>query len=97
MVELAADTEVSISPDVVSRTVAGEVLILDMASGTYHGLDPVGSRIWELIEERRTVGAILTAMVAEFDVDSNRARFDLHRLLGEMAGKGLVRLGHAAP
>jgi hypothetical protein len=94
--DFATDTTITISPDVVSRTVAGEVLILNLATGDYHGLDPIGSRIWDLIAERRAFGAIAEAIVAEYDVDPERAKSDLARLLGEMAHKGLVRIDDAA-
>ena len=31
-----------------------ETVILDLASGTYYGLDPVGARIWQLMAEGQT-------------------------------------------
>jgi hypothetical protein len=84
------DTSVRLLPDVASRVVAGEALIVDLRSGHYFGLDPVGTRIWELIADRGTFGGILEGIVAEFDVEPERARADLERLLGEMEEKGLV-------
>jgi hypothetical protein len=84
------DTPVRLLPDVASRVVAGEALIVDLRSGHYFGLDPVGTRIWELIADRGTFGGILEGVTAEFDVDPERARADLERLLGEMEEKGLV-------
>jgi hypothetical protein len=47
-------TPVRLLPDVVSRVVAGEVLVVDLKSGHYLDLDPVGTRIWELISDGRT-------------------------------------------
>lgn len=90
--EFTRDTVVAIAPDVVSRSIAGEVLILNLASGTYLGLDPVGSRIWELIPEKHTFGNILEVIVAEYDVQSARAQVDLARLVSEMLDQGLVRI-----
>ena len=77
-------TPVRLLPDVVSRVVSGEVLIVDLKSGHYFGLDPVGTRIWELIAEKGTFGGILEGIVAEFDVEPGRAE------------KGLVRAGDDA-
>ena len=34
--------KVGIPPQVMARTVGDETVILDLASGTYFGLDPVG-------------------------------------------------------
>ena len=37
--------KVYISPQAMARTVGDETVILDLASGTYFGLDPVGARM----------------------------------------------------
>ena len=39
-----------IPEDVVHRMVGDEAVLLQLDSGVYYGLDPVGSRIWELLE-----------------------------------------------
>jgi len=37
---------VTVPPHVIARRVGEDTVILDLASGTYFGLDPVGARIW---------------------------------------------------
>lgn len=86
-------TPVRRPPDVVARVVAGEALIVDLKSGHYFGLDPVGTRILELISEKGTFGGILEGVLAEFEVEPDRARADLERLLGQMVERGLVVAG----
>jgi hypothetical protein len=39
--------------DQVSSDLGGEVAILDLKAGVYYGLDTVGARIWNLIQEPR--------------------------------------------
>ena len=41
--------------DQVSCDLAGEAAILNIKSGVYYGLDPVGARIWSLVQEPRKV------------------------------------------
>lgn len=93
MTPFADSTALSRSPDAVSRVVAGEALIVDLVSGHYFGLDPVGTRVWELIPEKGTVGAVLAGILGEFEVGEAQARADLERLLAELLEKGLVRVG----
>jgi hypothetical protein len=88
-------TPVRRSPDAVSRVVAGEAIIVDMKSGQYFGLDAVGTRIWELIAEKGTVGGVHGAMLAEFEVEPDRLREDLERLLQVLSEKGLARVDPA--
>ena len=93
MTPFADSTALARSPDVVYRVVAGEALIVDLNSGHYFGLDPVGTRVWELISEKGTVGGVLAGILGEFEVGEAQARADLERLLAELGEKGLVRVG----
>jgi len=81
---------VSIPPQVMARTVGEETVLLDLASGTYFGLDPVGTRIWQLLSEGKTVAAVCDNMLIEFDVTRDTLEADVMRLLGELRDKGLV-------
>ena len=45
--------------DVVFRNVDGETVILSIGSGLYFGLTPEGTRIWELLDQGLSLGAIL--------------------------------------
>ena len=38
-------------------------VILDLASGTYYGLDPVGARMWQLMADGQTLAAICDTMI----------------------------------
>ena len=39
---------VLVSSQVVAREVGNETVLLDLESGTYYGLDPIGARMWNL-------------------------------------------------
>lgn len=81
---------VSIPPQVMARTVGDETVILDLASGTYFGLDPVGARIWALIGEGKTLVAICTTMLEEYEVEREQLEADVLRLVAELVERGLV-------
>ena len=67
--------KVTIPPQVMARTVGTETVILDLLSGTYFGLDPVGARIWQLLDEGKTLAEVCEAMHQSHDV----ARADIER------------------
>jgi hypothetical protein len=73
----------TIPAQVMARQVGDETVILDLGSGTYFGLDPVGARIWQLIGEGKTLGEICDTMLDEYDV----AREALERDVVELADK----------
>lgn len=66
---IAADSKVRRNPDVVARNLAdGEGgVLLHLQSGQYHGLNPVGLAIWELIADQRTVRDVVAALRAQVE------------------------------
>ncbi len=74
----------------VSCDLAGETAILDLKSGQYYGLNPVGARIWALIQESKSVTEVLNIILDEYDVETSSCERDLFALLEELQGKGLV-------
>ena len=76
----------------VSAELAGEAVILNPDSGMYYGLNEVGARIWELIQEPKTVSQIRDAIVAEYEVEPERCESDILGLLQDLAAKELVEV-----
>ena len=76
----------------LSTTLDGESVILHQDSGTYYGLNEVGTFIWDLLQEPHSVDNICSEVVAEYDVTRERCRSDVEKLLADLADKGLVRL-----
>jgi hypothetical protein len=83
---------VAIPPHIAVRELEGEAVLLDLNTGTYFGLDPVGTRIWQLLGERGRIGSVRAALVDEYEVTRDGATNDLLRLVDELAAHGLVEL-----
>ena len=77
-------------PDVVSRVLDGEAVLLDLASGKYLGLNGVATRAWELIAAGKTLGEIRAALLDEFDVTRDVLDRDLAELLEAMRARQLI-------
>lgn len=76
---------------VVAREVAGEMVIVDMQSGMYHGLNPVGVMIWEALDGDRTLGDITTMLAGEFpEVSADTIEADTLSLLQALLDHELV-------
>ena len=70
----------------------GEAVILNLKSGLYHGLNPVGARVWELVQKPTKVNAILEKLTLEYDVDAQTCTRDLLAVLEDMLGAGLIEV-----
>lgn len=85
-------TIVVATKDQVSCDLAGEAAILNIKNGVYYGLDPVGARIWNLVQEPRAVADIQNAMASEYDVEPERCASDLVGLLEKLLAEGLIEV-----
>ena len=90
--ELSLRHSITVAPDIVFREVDGEAVILNLETGLYFGLDQVGTRIWQLIQEHGSLQKVFETMSDEFDVGPDALERDLLGLMGELCGKGLVRV-----
>jgi hypothetical protein len=84
------DDVVCLSPSQISRRLGEEVAILHMDKAAYYGLDPVGGRIWALIEKPVAVRKVLETMLGEYEVDAETAERDLLEIVGQLIDAGLV-------
>ncbi|AWW72917.1 PqqD family protein [Erythrobacter sp. KY5] len=81
----------AVSADVVAREVGGELVLLDLSSGQYFGLDPVGGRIWELLAEGpRELAQLCDSVEAEFDAPRDRIEADLLSLAKQLKDQDLI-------
>lgn len=76
--------------DKISTELDGETVILDIPSGMYSSLDPVGTTIWNLLETpvafRTIVGEILNA----YDVSEEQCITDVLDFLHNLSERGLI-------
>lgn len=85
------DTIVAIR-DQVSCDLADEAVVLSLKDGVYYGLNPVAARVWELIQEPRSLREIRDRLLEEFDVEDGACTQDLLALLVQLREWNLVEL-----
>lgn len=85
------------SQSVVARVVAGETLVVpvrarvgDLAS--IYSFNGVGTLIWKLLEQPKTVPELVAAVVDEYQVEPAQAEQDVANFVAEMESVGLVEL-----
>ena len=84
------ETTLSIPPQVMSRLVGDETVLLDLASGVYFGLDGVGKRIWESIADGDSLGAAVEIIVADYRVEETQAQTDVIAFANQLIERGLL-------
>lgn len=77
---------------VVTRRLDEELVLLNLDTECYFGLDEVGTRMWEVLTSTPSLAAARRALLDEFDVDAERLGRDLDRLVSQLSDHGLVEL-----
>lgn len=92
---LTTATTVVAVDDALSTTIDGETVILHLDVGKYYGLNEVGTFVWDLLQEPRSVDELCREVVDAYEVDRDRCRPDVEDLLVDLVEKDLVRLTNA--
>jgi hypothetical protein len=95
--QVSVDSTVVASAGQVSSDFGEEVAILDFKAGVYYGLDDVGARVWQLVQEPKKVREIRNALLEEYEVEPVRCERDLIALLRNLAGEELIEISNEAP
>lgn len=89
---MTLDTRPRRHPDTRFRVIEGEAIVILPEKMELRILSETGSRIWDLIDGERSVGAMVDVVVEEFAVERDVASADVISFLQELAGHGLVSL-----
>jgi hypothetical protein len=93
---IALETTVVVSANQVSTSLGHEAVILGADAGEYYGLNEVGARIWELVQQPVQVSEICAVVCAEYEVPTEECERDVLELLTELRGRGLLDVGSAS-
>jgi hypothetical protein len=87
-------SRVRIPEGILSHLLQNELVLLNLNTGVYCGLDPVGTRIWQLMQTRpaRSLQQIVNVLVKEYDVDEERCIRDLRSLVARLEENRLIEL-----
>ena len=89
-VEINLNSRVRIQDDVLFQELQGEAVLLNLKTGVYLGLNQIGTRIWQLLQEDGALSRVLEVMLAEYDVTQEKLSKDLLDLVGQMEKQGLL-------
>lgn len=76
--------------EVFASEIDEEVVMMNLKTGKYYGMDAIGSRIWELIEEKIQVKKVIETLLEEYDVSEEQCRKDVLAFFDELNAQNLV-------
>jgi coenzyme PQQ synthesis protein D (PqqD) len=85
-------SRVTVPSYVVYRAFARETVVLNLRTGRYHGLNPSGGRILDLLQREPTVGAAAERLGELYAVPTEQATHDLCAFCQDLADRGLIEI-----
>lgn len=85
-------TVLVLKSDLIYSDTQSEIVIMDIASGKYLGLDPVASDIFRHLTTPTKVADLVTDLVDAYAVDPTTCMKDTLALLKNFDAKGLIDL-----
>lgn len=86
------NSEIRVNEDVLFQDLHGEGVLLNLKTGVYFGLDPVGTRVWQLLGDHPRLSAIVEALTAEYEIAEGQCAADLLALVADFEKHALVTI-----
>lgn len=85
------------SPDIVSDTIDGEVVIVDLKSGDYYSLLNTATDIWDKIQQGLSIGQMLAYLESNYESASVDINDSTYSFLEQLQGKELIVIDSESP
>jgi len=85
--------KVTFADTVFAQEVDGEMVLLDMESENYFGLDEVGTSIWQAMQDDDgDLDKVFAALLAQYEVPEAVLKSDLFNFVEKLQESGLIEV-----
>ena len=84
--------KITFADTVFAQEVDGEMVLLDMNSENYFGLDEVGTAIWQVMQEKEVLQEVYNTLLEQYDVKAEVLEKDLLDFVEKLQDSGLVEV-----
>jgi len=89
---ISIEDVVSWADGIVASDIDDEKVMMCIEKGQYYKLDPVGRRVWDMIETPVKVSDLISALLTKYDVDRETCEHDVLAFLEELHEGGILRV-----
>jgi hypothetical protein len=87
---LTLQTKLKRNPAMVTSNIDGEIVMMSVDNGEYYGLDEIGTRIWNLLENTIAINELVDNLTEEFEVEKEDCTRDTLEFLHDLLSKHLL-------
>ncbi len=92
MATVSLTSEISVPKHVLVRVFQNESVLLNLDSEYYHGLDDVGTHMWQVVTQSKTLQDAYDLLLSEFEVDAATLKKDLTDFIERLVQRGLLEV-----
>lgn len=82
--------KIRVNESIVCSELDDEMVLLNVETGVYFGLDAIGAEIWKLLVKGASEDEIVIRLLEEYDVQPEMVRVDVTAFVGALTSKGIV-------
>jgi hypothetical protein len=86
------NTEIKRGEDYVFNEVDGELVMMNIETGSYASMNETGKSIWEALEENKSVESVLNTLTEEYDISLETAQKDVVPFLDQLIEQKIIVL-----
>ena len=95
--KIEAATVLTRSGDILDAEIEGEAVMMSVEKGEYYGLDKIGTEIWEMLAEPRSLAQLCAALLERYDVGPEECERDVAAFLETLLSDGSVNVVEPVP
>ena len=76
----------------VSSNIYGDIVLMNIETGTYYDLDEVGSLIWEILEKPLSVSDIIAHVLLNYEIDQATCETEVMHFLQNLNDYELLEI-----
>ena len=90
LVPVKAESIVTRNDSIPATELDGELMMMSVDSGEYYAINEIGSSVWGLIEEPKSVSELCSQLREQFEVDADECIADVLEFLAKATELGII-------
>ncbi len=87
--------KISVPEDILIQDLGGELVLLNLQSEHYFGLDNVGTSMWHAVTKTGSLEAACQQLLTEYETEPQQLQQDLRELVEQLVTHGLLQIVEA--
>ncbi len=76
--------------DILAANVDDDLVMMSIRAGNYYNIGGVGTLVWELLSQPRSLDDLIDGVVADYDVERERCAADIGAFVEKLVSLNLI-------